>query len=1232
MHKTRSKSINILLGTFAIVCLVAIAGFTQSTPTITWTNPADITYGTLLSGTQLNATASVPGTFSYTPAAGSLLAAGDNQTLSVLFTPTDTVNYTTATASVLINVLKADAAIVVTPYVGDYDGTAHGATGTATGVLGEDLSSDLSVAGTTYTDVPGGTVAWSFTSTSGNYNDVASTDVTVVINKADVVIVVTPYDVVYDGTAHTATGTATGALSADRSSDLDLSGTTHTDAGAYSGDAWTFTDTTGNYNDASGTVDNNIDKADVVIVVTPYTVTYDGTAHQSTGTATGVGAADRSADLSLTGTVHTDAGDYTGDNWTFTDTTGNYNDDAGTVDNTINKANAVISVTPYSVTYDGVAHTSTGTATGVAAVDLSGQLDLSGTTHTDAGVYGADAWSFAGGTNYNDATGTVANSIAKANATIAVTPYNVVYDGLPHTATATATGVLGEDLSGDLDLSLTTHTDVGVYNADTWAFISSSGNYSDVAPTTITDTITAATAVIVVTPYDVVFDGDPHTVAATATGVLGEDLSADLTLPAANTNAGVYNGEAWSFTSTSGNYSPASGTVDNNIDLADATIVITPYDVVFDTLPHTVTATATGVMGEDLSAGLILPPANTNAGAYSGESWSFAYANYNADGGTVDNNIDKADAVIDPAPFVGDYDGAAHGAGPGTATGLSGPIAGLVVDPTTYTDVPGGPVDWVFTSADPNYNDDSGTANVVINKIAATISVPDVSFVYDGDPHGASGTATGVGAVDLSAFLSVGSNSYINVPGGPVAWSFSGSTNYLDESGSANVAITKADAVIVVTPYNVVYDGLPHSAVVATGVKGEDLSADVVGATHTDAGVYTADPWSFVDSTGNYNDNPGGTVDNNIDKADATIVVTPYDVVYDGVAHTAAATAVGVLGEDLSGDLDLSNTVHTDVGVYSADSWLFASTSGNYNDIAATTITNTITKADATIAVTPYAVVYDGVAHTAIASAIGVLGEDLSADLDLSLTTHTDAGLYPADVWSFISTSGNYNDVSGTISSSIAKADAVISVAGYVGVYDGASHGAVGSAFGVEPSPADLSYLLDLGSSFVQFPGGTANWSFAGNGNYNSASGSVRIDIYVNAVVPAGMGGPGQFLDEVLALSEGEQAPMVGLLPLAAIHEIGDIVTGACTFLNRSGNPTAQGLMHVFVSSVTLGTDSETTSLLNHWMADYDFGAEKFVFSWDTTDLLPGYYDVRLFFGDPATAEVFRIQLVEPSP
>ena len=77
----------------------------KATPTITWATPANILSGTALSATQLSATASAPGSFVYTPAAGTVLPVGALQTLSVTFTPTDTTNDNSATANVAIAVL-----------------------------------------------------------------------------------------------------------------------------------------------------------------------------------------------------------------------------------------------------------------------------------------------------------------------------------------------------------------------------------------------------------------------------------------------------------------------------------------------------------------------------------------------------------------------------------------------------------------------------------------------------------------------------------------------------------------------------------------------------------------------------------------------------------------------------------------------------------------------------------------------------------------------------------------------------------------------------------------------------------------------------------------------------------------------------------------------------------------------------------------------------------------------
>jgi hypothetical protein len=85
-------------------------------PVITWAVPADITYGTVLSNEQLNATTDVAGALVYSPIEGTTLTAGNGQTLNATFTPTDTANYSSTTKKVSINVLKSTPVITwITP-------------------------------------------------------------------------------------------------------------------------------------------------------------------------------------------------------------------------------------------------------------------------------------------------------------------------------------------------------------------------------------------------------------------------------------------------------------------------------------------------------------------------------------------------------------------------------------------------------------------------------------------------------------------------------------------------------------------------------------------------------------------------------------------------------------------------------------------------------------------------------------------------------------------------------------------------------------------------------------------------------------------------------------------------------------------------------------------------------------------------------------------------------------
>ena len=88
------------------------------------------------------------------------------------------------------------------------------------------------------------------------------------VNPATPVITVTPYNVIYDVQPHTATATAT-CGGVDVHTDVNLSGTTHTNAGDYPQDAWTFHDPNGNCADANGTVHDVIGQAPTTTIISP---------------------------------------------------------------------------------------------------------------------------------------------------------------------------------------------------------------------------------------------------------------------------------------------------------------------------------------------------------------------------------------------------------------------------------------------------------------------------------------------------------------------------------------------------------------------------------------------------------------------------------------------------------------------------------------------------------------------------------------------------------------------------------------------------------------------------------------------------------------------------------------------------------------------------------------------------------------------------------------------------
>lgn len=156
----------------------------KTPPTLTWAQPAAIAAGTALGPTQLDATANVAGTFAYSPAAGTVVAAG-TQTLSVTFTPTDTADYTTAAASVKLVVnTKQNPRIVWAQPTPITTGAALGA---------DQLNAQSDVAGTFAYSPAAGTVleqgmqtlSVTFTPADAADYNAATATVPITVNAAD---------------------------------------------------------------------------------------------------------------------------------------------------------------------------------------------------------------------------------------------------------------------------------------------------------------------------------------------------------------------------------------------------------------------------------------------------------------------------------------------------------------------------------------------------------------------------------------------------------------------------------------------------------------------------------------------------------------------------------------------------------------------------------------------------------------------------------------------------------------------------------------------------------------------------------------------------------------------------------------------------------------------------------------------------------------------------------------
>ncbi len=165
------------------------------------------------------------------------------------------------------------------------------------------------------------------------------------------------------------------------------------------------------------------------------------------------------------------------------------------------------------------------------------------------------------------------------------------------------------------------------------------------------------------------------------------------------------------------------------INKADSVTTITcPEYVIYNgTAQEPCSVSVEGDGGLFLTFDALTPGAvyENNTNVTGGASVSYEYegdSNHNGSGDSTTFDIEEADANIIVDGFSGDYDGESHGAtGSATGVGEDGELSGLVLG-DSFTNVPGGTANWVFTDETGNYNDVNGSVPIEILTLNLTIT------------------------------------------------------------------------------------------------------------------------------------------------------------------------------------------------------------------------------------------------------------------------------------------------------------------------------------------------------------------------------------------------------------------------------------------------------------------------------------------------------------------------------
>jgi YVTN family beta-propeller protein len=859
-----------------------------------------------------------------------------------------------------------------------------------------------------------------------------------------------------------------------------------------------------------------ISRANAEIGVSPYNVTYDGAAHTAAGSATGVNAESLTG-LDLGATTHTNAGAYS-DHWTFTDTTGNYNNTSGTVSNTIGKATPAVTAFGGSFIYDSTSKSGSGTALATdGAVLAPVTLTYTGTSNANtapvnAGEYTTTAH-FAGDGNYNPADSTpVTIHIDRRAANVAADAKSKNYGTPNPVLSTTVTGLLnGDTLNYSLATAADTNSNVGSYPIT--VTLAANPNYN----VTKTDsTLRVNPALLTVTANDaakvygqtVIFSGKEFSV----TGLVNGNSVTDVTLssPGAAAAAGV------------GSYAivpvnaVGSGLTNYSIKYVNGSLAVGPLNLTITANNGTKTfGSALTFAGTEFSAsGLVNgDTVRSVALASAGAASTATVGRYDivpsaAEGSGVTNyainylvgtlNITKyAFNVCDAAAnCVGGRLTISVDQAIGTATVTLSPATVGGIDALSADNgVPPKFKVWIAPANDPTHPVLLGTGN------AAKTAPIDGTASWTATITAPLDSTIGSGSYKAYVFGSNGAALTNNAVVDNDGYSKTDPANFTYPTLTADLAVSRSTQTITFGPLANKTYGDPDFTISATASSGLPINFATLGEcillgnsvhiTGTDSCSITARQFGNAQ----YEAAPEVTRTFAIAKADASVRVTGYTGVYDGAAHGATGSVIGVKGEDLTGLLHLGSSF-TNVPGGTAH-WTFEG-GRDYNN-ASGDVAITITARPLTPVVTIEDKLYDGTPDATISarSLSGVLPSDdgkVVLSGGAAAFNNRNAGPIKSVAVTGLSLSGpaagNYSSSSTAASSAAIGAKPItVTAAGDRKIYDGTSNStalpAVSPGLAGSDTPG-FSQRFDnknFGTNKTLTPSGTVNDGNSGS-NY----------------------------------------------------------------------------------------------------------------------------------------------------